>query len=609
MKNFSGGDLQPSPEQMEVITSDADAVVVVASAGSGKTEVVARRLERILEDPARPPGRVLAVTYTVKAAAELNDRVRSRLGAASRDVDTETVHGFAHSVLRQHGTNIGLPPEPELLIRDEDRVELLNRWLSDNGIDLPQDPIATLRGLDLARATGRRRRYLDEWEQALDSAGALDYPGLLVATKRLLAVRSVKRQVTRTYSQVIVDEAQNLTLSQYELLSELISGTNGRVAIPTMLVGDEKQSIVSFAGADPTLMAKFVTDFNAQRYELTENFRSSTVIARVSESVASALGYASPSGDFAARGEVSIREAPDEEQEASLVAEWVQRLLTQGFDEKILAVEEPTEVKPAEIAILGRSAASLRSIRKALENRGIEYASASTSAAWLPSTLGAIAMEILSLRTATDHQSTHWQLARLLGVSEDRVTSLESLGAVLNAHQDPMVAALAPLTQVESVETFIRLLLELEPPVDAESEALAAWEADRNLLSSAWSQFDATMDRAALTWGNFKLFCARQGRGDDLAAGVRVLTIHKSQGREFRAVALLGLNDGQFPDFRATTDDELATELRTFYVAVSRARRSLLLTRPTTRMTRYGSRGSKPSRFLALVTEALRKDL
>lgn len=85
--------------------------------------------------------------------------------------------------------------------------------------------------------------------------------------------------------------------------------------------------------------------------------------------------------------------------------------------------------------------------------------------------------------------------------------------------------------------------------------------------------------------------------------GVRLLTVHKAQGREFKAVAVVACNKGQFPDFRATSVEEMAAELRTFYVAVTRASRSLLLTRARQRSTRVGQRSTEPSPFLRLVAE------
>lgn len=590
-----------SPQQAAAVTSDARAAIVVASAGSGKTEVVARRVQRLLLENPDSDGRVLALTYTVKAADELRDRLSSRLGRTSRRVDTETLHGFAHALLRQHGTNIGLPTEPELLVRDEDRAELLGRWLDDSGIDAPDDLLSTLRDLDLARARCRGGEFLAEWELALENAGALDYPALLSAASRLLKIKSVRRQLTRLYEHVVVDEAQNLTPAQYDLLVALVAKSETELAIPTMLVGDDKQSIVSFAGADPRLMIRFASAFDARRFDLNANFRSAREISRVADAIAAELGHPNVPGDFAAKGQVIHQTAPDEPSEGALVASWVRTLLEDGFDPDVLAADETTSVQPEEIAILARSAAGLRFVGLALEERGIKTASASTTNEWLSSRLGQIAMEIVSLRTTEDHRSTHWQLARLLDVDEQAVSSLDRLSAAMQAHSDPAVAALAPVSKVEKVEDFVTGLVAVALPTSTAPDQLASWQSDLNQLRDTWRRFDNEVERSAVTWGNFKLHCARQLRGDALAPGVRLLTIHKAQGREYRAVAVVGLNDGQLPDFRASSSEERLAELRTFYVAVSRARRSLLLTRPRSRQTRYGSRQSLASPFLKYV--------
>ncbi len=368
-----------------------------------------------------------------------------------------------------------------------------------------------------------------------------------------------------------------------------------------MLVGDDKQSIVSFAGADPTLMLGFAAEFEARRFDLTANFRSATTIARAAEAVAHQLGHSNPLGEFAAEGEVSVREAPDEEAEGELVAQWVSNLLARGLDPATLAPDETATTDPEQIAILARSGGALRFVSAALRARGVEFVTASTTGDWLSSAPGRVAMEIMSLRTSAGHRSTHWQLGRLLNVPEDQVASISGLARVLRSHQDPALAALAPLAEVDRVDGFTRALGLVDLPTSATRDELAAWQSDLDLLQEAWSRFDAEAERVAVTWGNFKLFCAKQQRGDEMAPGVRLLTIHKAQGREFRAVAVVGLNDGQLPDFRATSAKDLTAELRTFYVAISRARRSLLLTRPRARMTRYGSRTSTPSRFLELV--------
>ena len=585
------------------------AIVVVASAGSGKTEVAASRVERLLTESVKDSFRVLALSYTHKAAQELEGRFRDRLGDMHARADTDTIHGFAHALLRQHGTKIGLPVEPEVLTRNEDRAELLARWLVEERRDVPKDLATVFSDLDLARARLEDAPYRDEWSAALLSAGAIDYQSMLERATELLALRSARRQLSRLYAHVIVDEAQNLTRSQYELITALVGPPSpDEPHVPILLVGDDKQSIVSFAGADPGLIGRFESEYDATRYELTQNFRSAELIVSLADRVARDLDQtADPDPktlEYAAKGQVLFQSASDESREGDVVADWVVGLLDNGLPAEALAAGEPERILPEEIAVLGRSAASLRGTQNALEARGQSPAFASSPEDWLTTVAAKVAFEMVALFSASSHQSTHWQLARLIVADEESVRSRESLAQTLEESEDPSLSILAGLCRHAEPNDFFNELAELEPPSDAPVEWLVAWEADRSQLVDAWKQFQLRSDAAARTWGNFRLHVSRVQRGDDLDRGVRLLTVHKAQGREYRAVAVVGLNDGQLPDFRAETPEEVLAELRTFYVAVSRPARSLLLTRAESRTTRYGSRNSDPSPFLKYYSDS-----
>lgn len=593
-----------SDEQKVAVWSDDRAIVVVASAGSGKTEVAARRVERLLAVSPDESFRVLALSYTLKAADELRDRFKTQLGELQKRVDTNTVHGFAHSLLRQHGTRIGLPLEPEVLVRDEDRAELLARWLATEGRPTPEDLFAVLRELDVARARLRPGNLLGEWESALSNVGALDYASMLTRATELLALQSTHRQLNRLYAHVIVDEAQNLTPAQYELLTALI-GPPMKDHIPTMVVGDDKQSIVSFAGADPRLIARFASEYRAKRFELRRNFRSAGAIVAAGDAVASHLGQRTSQSRrttvYAAAGRIDVHEAADEKAEGHFVATWIADLLQNGLPLAALAPGESSHVDPDEIAVLARAAAGLRPTQEALEDAGYKPATSISPEDWLSALAGKVAYEIIALRSASGHQSTHWQLARLLGVDETEVESPEKVAQCLAAHPDPGLRLLSPLCSSETIAEFMASVDGLVPPADTDDQTLASWDADFRQLLDSWQSFCDETDRVARTWGNFRLHVSRQQRGDDLDPGVRLLTIHKAQGREYRAVAVVGLNDGQLPDFRATSTDDQLSELRTFYVAITRASRVLLLSRARSRSTRYGPRGTAPSPYLALV--------
>lgn len=218
---------------------------------------------------------------------------------------------------------------------------------------------------------------------------------------------------------------------------------------------------------------------------------------------------------------------------------------------------------------------------------------------WLATLPGKVAFEIIALRSASSHKSTHWQLSRLLDVDDDEVTAPAPVAKALEAHEDPGVRALVPLCSIEQPAEFIAAATSLDPPAGVDGQALASWEADFGQLVDAWHAFAQQTNHVEQTWGNFRLYVSRQQRGDDLAPGVRLLTIHKAQGREYRAVAVVGLNDGQLPDFRAASRDDQVAELRTFYVGVTRASRVLLVSRARSRETRYGPRSTEPSPYLS----------
>lgn len=593
------GEIKLSDSQRAAVQSDASAIVVVAGAGSGKTEVAAQRLERILTDDPAATFRILAISFTVKAADELTERLQVRLGSLHERVDANTIHGFAHQLLRDHGTRLGLPIEPEVLTRDEDRVELFSCWLEDSGETVPVDLVAILRSVDLDRARLSPSVYTKAWNEALAQAGALDYEAMLNRSSELLEVASFRRQIARLYGHVLVDEAQNLTPSQYRLISTLIGLDPHLDRIPATLVGDDKQSIVGFNGADPKLISRFESDFSAVRFELAENFRSAKRIVTLADSVASSLGQTGDSSavNYAAPGLIDVAHLPDESAEGEFLAHWVARMLRDGIPRKALAPEESSTVRPNEIAVLGRSAAALRDTKGALERRGVEVAIAIGPDEWLSTREAKTLQEMIALKAAEDHPSTHWQLARLLDSEPKDVDTSLNLAATLGAHRSSKLQLLEPFARADDPYQFMELLQ--GTAIDHNEEQwIQAWDVDRETITEAWQSFIESTSKSSQTWGNFRVFVSRVQRGAHLSEGVRLLTIHKAQGQEFRAVAVVGLNDGQLPDFRAKSPEEYRSELRTFYVAVSRPSRVLLLSRAESRLTRYGPRPTDPSPFL-----------
>jgi len=579
-----GADVKLSDEQRAARDCKDQYIVILASAGSGKTEVVAQRVERILTGATG--FRVIALSYTRRAAAELRDRFASRLGEEHGRVETDTLHGFAQGLLLQYGTWIDLPSEPIIVVDDADRVELLQEWRSSMGMPILDNPKEQLERLDLARARGEDDPIADDWDAALTEAGALDYEAMLARAMALLDVPAVAGLVARVFRHVVVDEAQNLTSSQYEFLKKVFLA--GRDVSRVMLVGDDKQSIVGFAGASPEYLHEFEDDFGATVFQLTQNFRSAAHIVTLGDRIAGALGDPpSAPQKYAARGSVGRIDYTDELAEAIGVSEWVNRLLTDGLPTAALAPGEDATIRAEDIAVLGRTASSLRACQRALESAGHAVAVATHADDWLSSDIARSAWLLATFRP--DSAVSRRRIQRELSVdSSSRDRARDSLAGPHAEELGDFAASISPHEFVTRIETL-----------DVHDDEF--WARDQFEILSVWRHFCDRASQVDRTWPQLELFVARWQRGDGQGVGVRLHTVHKSQGREYKAVAVIGLNDGQFPDFRARNAKDLEAEMRAFYVAVTRPSRALLLTRPETIQTRNGPWARPASRFLGYV--------
>ncbi|MET3808689.1 DNA helicase-2/ATP-dependent DNA helicase PcrA [Nakamurella sp. UYEF19] len=580
-----------SEQQKSVVDSDDQAIVVLANAGSGKTEVVAQRVERLLKESAGD-FKVLALSYTRRAANELQSRLSNRLGETRRSVETNTVHGFAHGLLLQYGTWIGLPAEPGVISDETDRIDLLQTWRQEQGLEPVENPLGLLNQLDLSRALGQAENdMMFQWASALADAGVLDYESMVGRARELLEESpGVRRLITRLYRHVIVDEAQNLTASQMAFLSALWGLDSSDLTTNVVLVGDDKQSIVGFAGASAEHLTNFVISHKATVYKLSQNFRSARAIAKVAERVAQELD--DPPGrsqDFAAAGQVESHFYDDEESEALAVSDWVVTILNQGMPGSSIAPTESAKVLPKEIAVLARSAAALRRTADVLSQLGVQVSLASKATDWLGSELGTRAWAIGTFDSSS--AVSRRRVSRILGTnllsaSDNPIDHLN----VSNIQSE----ALRELSKSQTPTEFMEVIQSI-------SINELGWSDDQRELELAWLAFCDTQPPANRGWAQFELFVTQWQAGTDSDPGVRLHTVHRAQGQEFKAVAIVGLNDGQFPDFRARSPESFKAELRAFYVAVTRPSRLLLLTRPRQVNTRVGVWARDESPFLSLI--------
>jgi DNA helicase-2/ATP-dependent DNA helicase PcrA len=209
---------------------------------------------------------------------------------------------------------------------------------------------------------------------------------------------------------------------------------------------------------------------------------------------------------------------------------------------------------------------------------------------WVRSSAARLTTEVIGYRAVPDHRSVRRAIAAIC--SGDPGWS--DLVEVIAGANQVGVREMTGLCDLNAVNDLLPYLESVT--VDDQD-----WEDDLDQFRRVWDTFVDRYGFDDRTFANFRQHIARWQRGDNLSGGVRLLTVHKAQGREFRALALAACNEGQIPDFRARTSEDLTAELRVFYVAITRPSRVLLLTRSTSRETRYGPRATEPSPFLDLV--------
>ena len=372
--------------------------------------------------------------------------------------------------------------------------------------------------------------------------------------------------------------------------------------------------MTGFAGGDSTLMRRFVSEYGAREFVLTQNFRSSKRLASLERVVSVKLGGDGPRrgvrAEGAADGVIECRVCPNEQSEGSFVADWAESLLNEGLPSEAVSPGEICRVNPEDIAVLARHSAALSFASEALSTRGHEVARAHSEDDLMATQVGTVALLLMRSRSERHRMAASGALRREFGFLQFDAVSGGSDAATagevdaLRARASDHLEILIPLLDADSPSAFVRTLEECDLPETARDELLAGWRADRRLIEEAWSEFTNTTPSAERSWTRFALHFDRAQRGRDLGPGIRLLTVHKAQAREFKAVAVVGMNDGQFPDFRATSIEEKQAELQAFYVASTRASRVLVLTRALVRPTRFGARMTEASPYLQLIKRA-----
>jgi DNA helicase-2/ATP-dependent DNA helicase PcrA len=616
-------------QQREAVTAIEGPVLILAGAGSGKTRVITHRVAHLVLDRGVSSDRILAMTFTNKAAEEM--RVRAQILVAGQPLRAwiSTFHSFCVRLLRREAAAAGL--DPAFLIYDEDD-QLAAVRDAMRALDLSEKlhPPRRMLGRISARKNAARpdanedgygaeltRRVMERYHEVLRAAGAVDFDDLLLRAVALLEGNEPVRRVWRErLPYVLVDEYQDTNRAQYELV-RLLAGPDGNLTV----VGDEDQSIYSWRGADISNILDFEEDFPGARvFRLEENYRSSQRILDAAGALVSRNVRRKGKTLRAVKGvgdPVRLHEATDEFGEASWVTETIARLRTKGrvavlfrmnaqsrlFEEGLLRLHLPylvvggvgfyarKEVKDVlaylRLVLNPRDAVAFRRVVN-VPSRGLgaktvdeidraaaaagespwEAAVRLADAAALPSrTLAPLRQFRETVETLRGEAAAAPQALR--GLIE-RVLELSGYGAAL-AREDSQESQ-------QRLENLAELIT-----------AAADYETREEVPSLA-----GFLDRAAL-------LSETDGLRDDVP--VLLMTLHAAKGLEFESVFLVGLEEGVLPHSRSLSGEALEEERRLCYVGMTRAMARLHLSWARSRQV-FGQRHvTEPSRFLAEIPE------
>jgi DNA helicase II / ATP-dependent DNA helicase PcrA len=619
-----------NPAQREAVLATEGPLLVVAGAGSGKTRVLTYRVAHLLNACGVKPNEILAITFTNKAAGEMRERLEDLLGPVARAIWILTFHAACGRILRREAPRLGY--RSNFTIYDQaDQVRLTKQCLEE----LERDPKRFVpRGIHSQISAAKnqlvgpdeyRERVASFYDQTvadvyelyqrrLFASNAVDFDDLLMLTVRVLEnFPEARARWQKAFRYILVDEYQDTNHAQYRLL-QLLAEKHRNVCA----VGDPDQSIYAFRGADIRNILEFERDFGETRtIALEQNYRSTNTILEAANAVIANNRERKPKNLWSELGEglpVQALEVEDEHAEARFVAAEIAALVEEGYN-------------GSEVAVFYRTNAQSRVLEDVLVRQGVAYQVIGGPRFYERAEV----KDVIAYLQTIDNPYDAVSLQRIAnrprrGIGDASLARLQahadaygiSLWEALGQAEEAGIAA-APLRAVQQFHALTQSLqagaLELEVPellerVLQRSGYLEALEAERTIesqgrienlqeLVGVAQEYQHSSPEPSLSGflQEISLYSDQDAiRGEQSL--VTLMTLHNAKGLEFRAVFMIGMEEGIFPHARSIEEQGLEEERRLCYVGMTRAQERLTLTHASARSL-WGSRAyNLPSRFL-----------
>ena len=629
-----------NPAQREAVLTTEGPLLVIAGAGSGKTRVLTYRVAHLINAVGAKTNEILAITFTNKAAGEMKERLQRLLGRSGQGLWILTFHAACGRILRREAQRLGY--RSNFTIYDQaDQIRLVKQCLEE----LERDPKRfTPRGIhnQISHAKNRLispdeyanqvQSFYDQtvadvyqlYQRRLFASNAVDFDDLLMLTVDVLErFPDVREKWQEAFRYILVDEYQDTNHAQYRLLQLLAEKHQNLMA-----VGDPDQSIYSFRSADINNILDFERDFPGTRtVSLEQNYRSTNLILEAANTVISNNRERKPKELWSELGDgepVRVLEVEDEHAEARFVAAGIAGLVEQGFSGD-------------EVAIFYRTNAQSRVLEDVLVRQGVAYQVIGGPRFYERAEI----KDAIAYLQAIDNPYDAVSLQRIAnrprrGIGDSSLARLQtwadaqgrSLWEAMEFAEEAGVGA-APLKAVQGFRTLMQSLQSgaLEFPVSEllertfeRSGYLETLEAERTIealgrlenlqeLVGVAREYQETAEEPSLSHflQEISLFSDQDSiRGEESL--VTLMTLHNAKGLEFRAVYLIGMEEGIFPHSRSIEEQGIEEERRLAYVGMTRAREQLTLTHAASRSL-WGSRGyNLPSRFLDELPSSIERE-